>query len=1120
MKLTQLLNQSPSVESPPSDELLTPRGSRVVTLKKTSAPSPGNATTTTNEHVDGLITPLSCDLSPSLKLENLSYVEQLLTDMSQSDLTRSSVEKKLLGYSWSVVELLLDTFDFPELLTRAEMELIVRTWHTSSHIDMSAIAEECFARSPEVLNNVVSLLEANYGSKRDALLTAELIAFEVCNLETRYHVDDVIERLPGYTFERFRKIVSSHYPHRLRWTYKELDCITEAVKSGQPADEAQLLRALPFRRKCEIKAKYIAIAKKIPADLITVPEVKPIVEEPKPVVHEYEEFIRSDLSVYGLRKAITSERTLLKIISIIEEEIQQRGGSSQIPFTDPEKDIVRNSLEDELPSEEFRWQLPFRTQEEIDAQVRKIQSACIRQKKFSNDIERLIYEAEWYSSMAENEVAPGGRRRRVRRSSVEFDSLRNEAVNGIKKIKVQEEPEKEEERKRLNEIRTQKRVETIRKKKEKLEELRKKKGARTKCSTSLRHLRSFKKRPNQVASLIEEAKYFQSITGDGKCVQEGDKRKRVPTYHLIPEFQDRQRLKSAQKKIEEEKIRSGRTRTGSETLCIEESDTDEVDKLKKVLEEDLSDDEEISPFDPPDIGRDTKVELQGREIFNDSISSGCLFPFYTSFSGDVTAMMRPGPELPLNNIVGSKVIKDNLKSYKPLPNSFPPLYITTSDGEVVCNPDNMIHIRYLLFPRHTEQFVLARPKSNELDPVYEIMKVFQIHYALYFSYSESLKEVIFNEYCLTIQDAVDNDDFAAFMTVVDKWNSLMLELTPYPIDVNPSIDINESLRSYLPDDHSLKASFNELKLQLFYQEVIVAGEDLPMEPEKSVAASIERRISQTLVSPKISSKVPPGNNLSELPEVYVSSFRHLRPIFYAKCFINLLNRISNISRFGVQQLLLKTYSRIVSPESRGLRSYKAFSAEVYGELLPCFVSEVLTKVGLKPTQRFYDLGSGVGNTTLQAALEFGACESGGCEIMKHASYLSLMQESFLQKQLLVLGLRKLNISFALSQSFVDNMEVREKCVNSDVLIVNNYLFDFQLNVAVGKLLYGLKPGSKIISLKNFIPPRYKACDEKTIFDYLKVEKFAMSDYFSVSWTANKVPYYISTVQEEVLEEYK
>ena len=221
----------------------------------------------------------------------------------------------------------------------------------------------------------------------------------------------------------------------------------------------------------------------------------------------------------------------------------------------------------------------------------------------------------------------------------------------------------------------------------------------------------------------------------------------------------------------------------------------------------------------------------------------------------------------------------------------------------------------------------------------------------------------------------------------------------------------------------------------------------------------------------------------------------------------------------MHQILSRVYARVVSISSNKLRYYKAFTAEVYGELLPCFTSEVLTKVGMKPHHKFYDLGSGVGNTTLQAALEFGAALSGGCELMAHASKLTLEQSNMVQRNLSVFGLKQLNLEWALLQSFADNEQVRRTVIDCDILIVNNYLFDAELNYKVGKLLYGLRPGSKIVSLRNFISPRYKASFDDTVFDYLQVEKHEMEHNMSVSWTANKVPYYISVVQKEVCKQY-
>ena len=96
------------------------------------------------------------------------------------------------------------------------------------------------------------------------------------------------------------------------------------------------------------------------------------------------------------------------------------------------------------------------------------------------------------------------------------------------------------------------------------------------------------------------------------------------------------------------------------------------------------------------------------------------------------------------------------------------------------------------------------------------------------------------------------------------------------------------------------------------------------------------------------------------PENYeLNFFRHSKEQDEAHC------------RFCVQQILLRIYSRIVSTESRKLRSYKAFTAEVYGELLPSFTSEVLTKVNLATTAQILRFRFRSRKTTFQAALEFG-----------------------------------------------------------------------------------------------------------------------------------------------------
>lgn len=64
------------------------------------------------------------------------------------------------------------------------------------------------------------------------------------------------------------------------------------------------------------------------------------------------------------------------------------------------------------------------------------------------------------------------------------------------------------------------------------------------------------------------------------------------------------------------------------------------------------------------------------------------------------------------------------------------------------------------------------------------------------------------------------------------------------------------------------------------------------------------------------------------------------------------------------------YDRTVGPDIEELRKYAAFSDNVYGELLPKFMNEIFEKTArcLGPGKTFVDLGSGVGNCVVQAAL--------------------------------------------------------------------------------------------------------------------------------------------------------
>lgn len=86
----------------------------------------------------------------------------------------------------------------------------------------------------------------------------------------------------------------------------------------------------------------------------------------------------------------------------------------------------------------------------------------------------------------------------------------------------------------------------------------------------------------------------------------------------------------------------------------------------------------------------------------------------------------------------------------------------------------------------------------------------------------------------------------------------------------------------------------------------------------------------------------------------------------------------------------QVYARVVSPHVGKLKQYEAFSDNVYGEMLPSFLSEIAHIAQLGPSSVFVDLGSGIGNLLIQASLQTG-CEAYGCEYMPIPSKLAEQQ---------------------------------------------------------------------------------------------------------------------------------
>lgn len=779
------------------------------------------------------------------------------------------------------------------------------------------------------------------------------------------------------------------------------------------------------------------------------------------------------------------------------------------PLSEKEEGILNDLLSKDTPFNSIVTEFPLRSSGTLKTIVNDKVGKAGRKTRFANHLEELLYMNNWYGS---DSYMNGGRTTRRRSTPNKPSENVDQLVNSPKPKKPQlsfeqflQEKEKQKQQLLLNQ-------EKRRQKDQELKEKAKNRPIIKRDTLLVKTLnaKTYKNRERMALSLQEEANYFQSITGDGKPVEEDSKRKRKQATHIVPEYGNRPFLKKVQREIVknrnkkrklidkkgsshkvkkkndsiEDIIHKEAAQQASDFVENEEEEEEEEEEEKEdedEVEAEAEAEEDVSPYDPYNIFVDTQIPLNGRcpydeRIFTAEHLNDLKFidvPLESDF------MFKDTKELCYTDSLAAQIVLEHHKNYNDMPVSFPTLMITVNSGEKVINPLNKIRLRTVLYPQHSEEFVLAVPKRNELDPLLEIQKFIQIQFCLYFSHSDKIKGIV-QRYCKDLENSVNDNDFPNFLAVIDKWNYLAIKLSPF-YSLSKFDDINKEIRYYNLGQDNITKEF-ESDYEVVYNEIV--NYDLsPMSNENQSGQELQDN----------------------------SVYRHK--------FFGLLQNKKTISRFCMQQLLVRIYSRVVSTRSSKLKAYKAFTAEVYGELLPSFVSEVLDKVDLKPGKKFYDLGSGVGNTTFQAALEFGASSSGGCELMDHASYLTKVQDNVFKKHLKKFGLKDLNINFALSQSFVDNPEVKKSVLDCDVLIINNYLFDFKLNVEVGKLLYGIRPGTKIISLRNFITPRYKYTGEETIFDYLQVEKFEMSDFLSVSWTANKVPYYISTVQDKICEQY-
>jgi H3 lysine-79-specific histone-lysine N-methyltransferase len=220
-----------------------------------------------------------------------------------------------------------------------------------------------------------------------------------------------------------------------------------------------------------------------------------------------------------------------------------------------------------------------------------------------------------------------------------------------------------------------------------------------------------------------------------------------------------------------------------------------------------------------------------------------------------------------------------------------------------------------------------------------------------------------------------------------------------------------------------------------------------------------------------------------------------------------------------QRILDQIYTRTVSPQVDSLKAYQNGTDNVYGELLPPLVSEMLSGAELKSDQVFVDLGSGVGNVCLQAALETG-CESWGCEVMDNPCKLAELQAKEFPARARMWGLSVGKVHL-LKGDFLANQKIGEVLKRADVVLVNNQAFSPDLNSKIMDRFLDLKDGCRIISLKPFKQEGYEISD-RNMHDprHLLVDERKLPFYSKcVSWTDAPGEYHIVRKSPERMAEF-
>lgn len=212
----------------------------------------------------------------------------------------------------------------------------------------------------------------------------------------------------------------------------------------------------------------------------------------------------------------------------------------------------------------------------------------------------------------------------------------------------------------------------------------------------------------------------------------------------------------------------------------------------------------------------------------------------------------------------------------------------------------------------------------------------------------------------------------------------------------------------------------------------------------------------------------------------------------------------------VSHIMTQMYDRVITPNIDLLKQYKNGTSEVYGELTHGLVTTILcTHLKMTSEQTFVDLGSGVGNVVLQAALQIG-CESWGCEYMDNPATLAKDQHKEFVARCQLWGIQPGTVRLRRGdfQSSKECPGLYDALRRTDVVLTNNKAFLPELNAQLMLIFLELKSGSRIVSLTDF-----SAASRHNTNDVANALSQEADEYTwpkgGVSWAPREGSYYIT-----------